>query len=259
MIALRLRSAFNRALSAVGVSTAIGNGIGPGRAPAQPRPQPTKTDIGDWWKERVGRWRSAKFPASRSYRYLARQIMAELPHDQGGRTILVSSLGPLELSNETLLMFSYFMRDELGCSILLVDGTFREGGISARLGHNGAPGFLDLVYGNQRWLGELVRPTQRRGIFTLPVGRAPAYPPLPIQDTNIASLFEEARRSFDYVLLQQTCILEDTRYLLCASSADLILLLIDEGVTPLDELERCKKVFRDYQISNVRLVLSAAS
>jgi hypothetical protein len=250
-----LKTVLGRAISATGVVTAP-EGLIKAKSRLSSAPYKARFNFAHWWKERLAQHRNGKLPASRSYRYLARQISEELPCDEGGRTIVVSSLGPLELSNETLLMFAYFMRDELDCSILIVDGTFREGGVGTRLGHSGAPGFLDLVYGNERWLGELVRPTPRRGIFALPVGRAPPLPVLPIQDENIAALFSEARRSFDYVLVQQTSILEDTRYLLCTNSADLILLLIDEGVTPVEELERCKKVFRDYQISNVRLVLS---
>jgi Mrp family chromosome partitioning ATPase len=255
MAAPWLKTVLDRARSAAGALTAPDMPLDRS-ARGGAAPQGAKLSLSGWWKERTSQRRGNKLPASRSYRYLARQIASERPYAEGGRTILVSSLVPLELSNETLLMFAYFMRDELGCSILLVDGTFREGGIGARLGHNGAPGFLDLVYGNERWAGELVRPTQRRGIFALPVGRPPPLPVLPIQEENIATLFREVRRSFDYVLVQQTSILDDTRYLRCAGDADLILLLIDEGVTSSEELERCKKVFRDYQIANVRLVLS---
>ena len=50
-------------------------------------------------------------------------------------------------------------------------------------------------------------------------------------------------------------VVADTRYLVAAAKADLILLLVEEGVTPVDELDRCLSVFRGHQISNIRLVL----
>jgi hypothetical protein len=34
-------------------------------------------------------------------------------------------------------------------------------------------------------------------------------------------------------------------------------MLVDEGGTQLTELERCMSIFRDHQIANVRIVLSA--
>lgn len=233
------------------------------KAAAAPKRRLAIPDLKTWWRDRLGRWlgpRSGSLRrASRSYRYLARQIEADLPHADGAKTILVSSPAPLELSNETFLMFSYFMRDELGCRILLVDGTLREGGVGARLGYSGAPGFLDLVYGNGYRVGELIRPTQRRGISVLPAGRTPRDQLLPIQSGKVSEIIHEAQSDFDYVLFQQASILEDSRYLRCTDGADLVLLLVEEGVTLLDEIDRCRKVFRDHQISNVRLVLSTPS
>jgi Mrp family chromosome partitioning ATPase len=216
--------------------------------------------VSTWWRDRLERWLRPRSRglrrASRSYRYLARQIEADLPYADRARTILVSSPAPLDLSNATLLMFAYFMRDELGCRILLVDGTLREGGVGARLGFGGTPGFLDLLYGNRSSVRELIRLTQRRGISVLPAGRTPTDQLLPIHSSKVCEILREAQTDFDYVLFQQASILDDSRYLRCTEGADLILLLIEEGVTLMDELDRCKKVFRDHQISNVQLMLS---
>lgn len=264
------------AVSAPGSPGGIGSGAASSQAglggvtaeveerPVEPRRQPPAAmPAMGWLRGRLGRFLPARDRgtegAARPYRYFARQLAVDLPLGQTGRALVISSTQPLEASNETLLMFSYFMRLELDCSILLIDGTFRENGVGTRLGHRGEAGFADLVYGTVRSLPELVRATPRRGISVLPAGRVPAEPARQIDPANVAALLQEAQRRFDYVLLQQGSILDDTRFLLCAGGADLVLLIVEEGVTLADELERCKKVFRHHQIANVRLVLSARS
>ncbi len=211
-------------------------------------------------QERLALWLGPKDPgseSSRSYRYLARQIEADLPATSGGRLMLLSSPAAISTTSEALLMFSHFMRDELGCRILLIDGTFREGGVGAVLGFDGAPGFLDLVYGRAHRPADVIIPTQRQGISVLPAGRVPLDQLQPIQTDRISEIFDAVRASFDYVILQQASIYEDTRYLLFAGKADLVLLLVEEGVTLVEDLDRSMEVFRGHQIPNVRLVLSA--
>ena len=211
-------------------------------------------------RDAVSRWLNPPTPqgfASASYRFLARHIQADLPFADGGRVILLSSATSMDLSGESLLMLSFFLRDELGCRILLLDGTLREGGVGAVLGHEDAPGFLDLIYGTELSLDAVVQKTNREHISVLPAGRIPAAPLTPTQASRIAELLKQARASFDYILIQQGPIFQDSRYLLLTSEADLILLLVEESETPLSELERCVGVFRDHQVGNVRIVLAA--
>ena len=119
------------------------------------------------------RWLQAK-PAPTghglSYRYLARQIETDLPVTDGGRTVLISSTVPLELSNEACLMFAHFLATELGRRVLLIDGTFGDQGVGSALGHAGAPGFVDTIYGAAFPLSELVVPTARENVFCCRAG-----------------------------------------------------------------------------------------
>jgi hypothetical protein len=45
--------------------------------------------------------------------------------------------------------------------------------------------------------------------------------------------------------------------LVFAAKADLVLVLVEEGVTQLSELDRCLDTFSSHQIAGVRLVLCA--
>lgn len=209
-----------------------------------------------WWIRR-GRTRlSADDPSFQPYRSLARQLLADFPCADGGRTIIVSSV--TSLPTETLLTLCYFMRDELGSSILVVDGTGREDGLGGRLGHSRLPGFLDLLHSDDKRLSDLVQQTGRPGIAVLPPGRPPGDGPVALRAARVERFFDEARRAFDYVVVQQPAILEDRGFLRFAASADAVLLLVEEGRTGLDDLAKCRMVLEGYQVENVRVVLCTA-
>lgn len=224
---------------------------------ARDRDKPAPGRLQSWWRSKIARWSTRRDPAERSFRYLARQIAADLPFGNGGKTILVSSPGTMSLINDTLVMFACYAREELGCRLLVIDGTFRDDGVSALLGHSGAPGVHDLLDGAERRVRDLIQPTERPGVFLLPAGRSSPHPLGPNDDAKIAAIFEEARGSFDYVLLEQASILTDSRYLSFTGHADLLLFIVEEGATSLPDLEQCEKLLRDHQISNVRLILAA--
>jgi hypothetical protein len=208
-----------------------------------------------WWSRR-GRTRlNPDDPAFNLYRSLARQLLADFPCADGGRTIIVTSV--TGLPTETLLTMCYFMRDELGSSILAVDGAGRDDGLGGRLGQLNLPGLLDLLHSDDKRLTELVRPTGRPGIAVLPPGRPPGEGPVAIRAARVERFFAEARHAFDYVIIQQSAILEDRSFLRFAAAADAVLLLVEEGRTNLDDLAQCRAVLEGYHVENVRVVLCA--
>ncbi len=194
--------------------------------------------------------------ADLSYRYLARQIDTDLPISGTGRTILVSSAIPLASSNEASLMFACFLATELGRRVLLVDGTFGQSGVGSALGHAGAPGLLDVVCSPNFPLSQLVQPTARENVFLLPAGRTAVTQSLPIEASRIAAFYTEACEQYEYVVVQQGAIFDESRYLQFTQCADMVLVLADEGLTPVEVLDRCTAVFRDHQVNNVRLVVT---
>jgi septum formation inhibitor-activating ATPase MinD len=137
-----------------------------------------------------------------------------------------------------------------------MDGTFSDGGAGAVLGFADAPGLADLVYGDNQMLADLVQPTSWDNVSILPAGRHNCYSPIDL--VRVVSLYQQSRNQFDCILIQQGAIVEDTRYLPFAAKADLVLLMADEGVTLVNDLDRCREMFRNHQISNVRLVLCDA-
>ena len=209
---------------------------------------------------RVLRVFSPRNPASRSYRYLARQLDNDLAGlGEAGRTVVLGSPGAMRVNTESLLLFAYFLRDELGSKVLLVDATFRNDGIGARLGHSGKRGFMDLLYESDKTVDALIQPTNRRGIHILPAGNPPSDGFLPLKSESLSPVLETVQERFDYVLIQQGSILKDTRYLLLAPLVDVMFLVVEEGVTRMRDLEDCQDLLRDNHVKNYKFVISRSS
>ncbi len=221
-----------------------------------------------WWRRMVKGLRprissrartNAETAASRTYRQLARRILADFAPTEGGRRIIVASTGSVTLCTEALLMLAYFIRDELGCRILLVDDPTFGDTVGERLGFSSERGLLDSVHENDRSAAELIQPTARAGISILPKGMADPDALSAFQLRRIPLILQEATRRFDYVLVQQSSILDDRRHRSFAAGADLSLLFVEEGTSSMDELELYQRAMTDAQAQNVRLVLCTSA
>lgn len=207
-----------------------------------------------WVREFLDEIRRRK-PASISYRYLARQLAARFEASERNPCIVFSSAESLEASCDVLMMIAYILHDELGARVLLVDGSLTAGGASDRFGYAGEAGLIDYFCESGDTLNDCFRPTANPGVYVLPAGKMPKQGRPAVQFQSVKTLLEKLSEQFDYVLIQQGSITLDTRYLAFAQLADLVLLYTEEGGTLVDEYEACQKIFRDYQIQNVGLIM----
>lgn len=221
--------------------------------------QSTTRLVGTWTKRlyrRVSTLLTNRKFASTTYRFLARQIATDLKGMEGTPKIVFSSTGDLALNSEILLMLAYFMQDELSCNVLLIDGTFRKGGISERLGLNNPIGFMDYLCSEHWTPNPLIASTVNSNVFVIPAGNTPSLRAEPLGRPLVESRLDEAAKGFSYVFIQQDAIVRDTRYLVFNEVADMVLLHAVERETRLHDLETCQKVYEDHQIHGVRLILS---
>jgi len=207
-------------------------------------------------QERLQTLRPKKELASKTYRFLAQQLAKDVAGVAGTPKIVFSSTGSLELSSEILLMLAYFLQDEFRCRILLIDGTFRRGGISNRLGLANPIGFLDYLCSEERQPKTPIVSTGNKNVFVMPSGSTPSLGKQVADRDLIVSRLNTAAQGFSYVIVQQDRILNDSRYLVFNEIADLVLLHAVEQKTRQNELEICQKIYEDHSIRGVRLVLS---
>jgi len=115
---------------------------------------------------------------------------------------------------------------------------------------------MELLYNDEHNQDSLVHTTGRQDIHILPAGRLSGKILPSLEPNRVRPILETACELYDYVLIQQGSILGDTRYVPIIKAVDLILLLVEDGVTPVEELEQCQRLFHDYQVSNIRVVMS---
>jgi hypothetical protein len=215
---------------------------------------------GPWWRELQRRMSAraeanAAAAAARTYRNLARRILADYPPTEEGRRIVVTSTGSITLCTEAMLMLAYFLRDEVNCHILMIDDAMPGDTIGERLGFSRARGLLDVFFESDHQSNELILPTSHPGISILPKGSTGVDGLSPFQLRRIPLMLEAVTRRFDYVLVQQSSILDDRRHRFFAAGADLSLLLVEEGATSPEEIELNRQAMTDAQARCVRLVL----
>ena len=220
-----------------------------------------------WTDAAVARWRrglrriwssgAAPKPASRSYRYLTRQLEGDLPERTGGHVIVLSGACTAPVTIETALMLATALTDELGCTVLLVDEGLNEGGLAERLGLGQLAGWRDLLHHPDRIALNHVVHCGHPGLALLPAGAAPVEKRSPASTARIGGMLDGLRGSFDYILLVQGPVTADSRHLVPATLADLVLLLVEENATRLETLDACRHVFGDRGVNDVRLLLSA--
>jgi len=221
-----------------------------------------------WAGAAVARWRQGlravrpagampHKPASRSYRYLARQLEGDLPIRDGGHVIVLSGACTAPVTVETALMLATAMTDELACTVLLIDEGLNEGGLAERLGLGLLAGWRDLLRHPDREALRCVVHCGHPGLALLPAGEPATEKRPPASAERIGGLLDQLRGSFDYILLVQGPVIADSRHLVPATLAELVLLLVEENGTRFETLDACRQAFADRGVEDVRLLLSA--
>ncbi len=194
--------------------------------------------------------------AFQPYRQLARQLLADFPCAEGGRIVFVASVDGLP--TDTLLTMAYFIGEELGSRLLIVDAADRNDAVGARLGLAGMPGLYDLVRDGTRRLDELTHPTARPGIAALAAGRRQADGAATLPSASVQRVLDEARKNYDYTLVQLPSVLDYPAFLRFAEHADTLLLIVREGQTKSEDMARSRALLDNLGVPNVRVVLCGA-
>lgn len=195
--------------------------------------------------------------ASKSYRYLARQVALDLAEIESGKSIVFSSVTDINTNSEILLMFSHFLQDELTSRVLIIDATFKTSGLTRLLNLKECPGIIDVLSneGDNRSIDSVIHPLKENIAF-IAAGNVTKQKLPYISIKQIKPLIDKLKQEYEYVIIQQDNIRLDTRYLPFAKSADLVLLHIEERNTPISSFDSAKELFFDHQITKVKYILS---
>jgi capsular exopolysaccharide synthesis family protein len=135
------------------------------------------------------------------YRVL-RQFLGRTGEPEKRRVLAVSSATASEGKTTTAVNLAGTLAQSAGTRVLLVDTDLRRPSVATSLGiaESAGPGLAGAVLDPRLDLAAVVRPTPFR-LSVLPAGAAPGNAYQILESPRVGRLLEEARRSYDYVVV----------------------------------------------------------
>jgi protein-tyrosine kinase len=139
---------------------------------------------------------------SDQYRAL-RHVVEHLHKTTDLSVLAVSSAGDGDGKTTTAINLAGALAQASGARILLVDADLRRSALHLRLGlnHPSAPGLCDAIAHPQLSLQDVVRSCSPFNFAVLPSGTSTATPYETLKSDRFAALLEEARRHYEYVIV----------------------------------------------------------
>jgi capsular exopolysaccharide synthesis family protein len=170
---------------------------------------------------------------------LLRDRMEALPEEGQLRVVAVTSPGVGEGKTITSINLAGTFAQSPDARVLLVDADVRRPAVTAYLGlgARATPGLVDALLDRTRSVADVARCHPRLNLWVLPAGHSPLPAWQVFQAPRMGELLDEARRTFDYVVVDTPPVLPvpDTR--LVAGWVDGVLLVVAAHKTPLKLLE----------------------
>lgn len=188
----------------------------------------------------------------RSFRFLCRQIAYEFGDSPRNCVIAMSPASTRADAVNHALMLAATLENEVGASVLLVDGSFQtRDSLTAFFGARRDPGFAELCADPKQDITPLLKSTSRDRIKFLPRGKVSAV----LKSGQAEEVFDALRETFDYVLINQEPTTSDARNLEVLPQANLVLLLVEEGKTRSVELDEQEHAMNNVGIADIRVVV----
>jgi len=140
----------------------------------------------------------------------------------------------------TVINLAASLAEAANSRVLLVDADVRRPSILARLGLGSRTprGLVELVVEEQVRLEEVVRRVARTNLFLLPPGKLRTSPYEVLKSVRLSTLFTEARRSFDWVVVDTPPIVAFPDFRLIEKVVDGSVLVVRAHSTPGDAIEQ---------------------
>jgi protein-tyrosine kinase len=136
------------------------------------------------------------------YRAL-RHLIEQLHKSTDLSIIAVSSPSAADGKTITALNLGGALAQAPDARVLLVDADLRGAALAARLGFDegGGPGLVDAILDANLTLAAVTRACPQLNLSVLPAGRIPSAPYEVLKSPRLGELLAEARRRYDYVIL----------------------------------------------------------
>jgi len=136
--------------------------------------------------------------------YRALRHVVEQSHGSGGQSVLaVSSPTVGDGKTTTAINLAGALAQDKDATVLLVDADLRRGSAGSRLGLRGSRdrGLVDVIMDPALTLDHVVRHRASFNLSVVPAGHLTAHPYEMLKSPRLGHLLDEARRRFDFIVL----------------------------------------------------------
>ena len=171
------------------------------------------------------------------YRTL-RHVVERLRKDSDIGVLAVTSPGPGEGKTLTTLNLAGALAQAQDARVLVLDADFRRPAVARYLGlaNIGAPGLVDLIADPRRELAEAVRDLDSGNLSVVPAGAVQQGFYELLTSPRLGAVIGEARRQYDYVLVDTPPVVALPDCRLLAKWIDGFLVLVTTDKTPRKQL-----------------------
>jgi protein-tyrosine kinase len=190
-----------------------------------------------------------------AYKILRTQILQRTRAEQKN-TLMVTGALPNEGKTLTTINLAISLSHDVDKTVLLVDADLRFPSVHTYFGLPPGPGLVDYLAGNASLPNLLVHPQGFDKLVILPGGKAVAGAAELIGSPMMGNLVRELKHFYPdrYVLFDLPPVLSYADPLAFAQFVDGIILVVEMGRTPREDIQKCVDLLKDYPI--IGLVLN---
>jgi polysaccharide biosynthesis transport protein len=183
-----------------------------------------------------------------AYKLLRTRIFHRTRQDRQNALMLTSPL-PHEGKTLTAINLAIAISQRAGQTVLLVDGDLRRPSICRYLGLPPGPGLMDYLTTGYPLAESLVHPEGLTNLVVLPAGRSTTQAAELLSSSLMANLVQELKHFFpDRYLLFDLPPLLYADPLAIAHLLDGIILVVEAGSTPREEITRAQALLTDFPV-----------
>jgi len=166
------------------------------------------------------------------YRIL-RHTVEQRHRDSGLRVLAVTSPSGGEGKTTTSINLAGALAQGRDTRVLVLEADLRRPAVLRQLGlKSGGPGLVEAVVDSALRLHDVVRPCPSFNLDVLPCGHPPLAPYEILKSPRLAELLDQARETYDYVVVDTAPVLPCPDYRLLEKSVDGTILVVAAHRTP---------------------------
>ncbi|WP_316801201.1 polysaccharide biosynthesis tyrosine autokinase [Pedobacter frigidisoli] len=144
-----------------------------------------------------------------------------------------------------------------GKKVLLMELDLRKPGLSAKLGLDGGVGFSNYTITPNMEVGDIIKPlTINKNMFIISSGPLPPNPAETLISERMPKLIEELKEEFDYIIMDAPPIGIIADAQLLTPYASLVLYLVRQKVTRIDQLHLAQDLYKSGKMKNMGIVVN---